>query len=38
MLPMLLQRFPNACPAGDPVRREGLMIRGYTSLRIALQG
>jgi cytochrome P450 len=38
MLPMLLQRFPNACPAGDPVRREGLMIRGYTSVPIALEG
>jgi cytochrome P450 len=38
MLPMLLQRFPNACPAGDPVRRQGLMIHGYTSLPIALQG
>jgi cytochrome P450 len=38
MLPMLVQRFPNACPAGDPVRRQGLMIRGYTSLPIALQG
>jgi cytochrome P450 len=38
MLPMLLQRFPNACPAGEPVRRQGLMIRGYTSLPIALHG
>lgn len=38
MLPMLLQRFPNACPAGDPARRQGLMIRGYTSLPIALHG
>ncbi len=36
MLPLLLQRFPNACPAGDPVRRAGLMIRRYTSLPIAL--
>jgi hypothetical protein len=35
---MLLQRFPNACLAGDPVRHEGLMIRGYTSLPIALNG
>ena len=38
MLPMLLRRFPNARLAGDPVRREGLMIRGYTSLPIALDG
>ena len=38
MLSMLLQRFPNACPAGSPVRREGLMIRGYTSLPITLTG
>jgi cytochrome P450 len=38
MLPMLLQRFPNASPAGEPVRRTGLMIRGYTSLPIALEG
>jgi cytochrome P450 len=38
MLPLLVQRFPNACPAGEPVRRGGLMIRGYTSLPIALDG
>jgi cytochrome P450 len=38
MLPMLLRRFPNARLGGDPVRREGLMIRGYTSLPIALDG
>lgn len=38
MLPMLLKRFPHARPAGEPVRREGIMIRGYTSLPIALHG
>ena len=38
MLPMLVRRFPNARPAGDPVRRGGLMIRGYSSLPIALDG
>ncbi|HEX4429728.1 MAG TPA: cytochrome P450 [Frankiaceae bacterium] len=38
MLPMLLDRFPMACVAGEPVRRSGLMLRGYTSLPIALNG
>ena len=38
MLPMLLRRYPNAAVAGTPVRRGGLMIRGYTSLPIALDG
>jgi cytochrome P450 len=38
MLPLLVQRYPNAYQAGEPVRRSGLMIRGYTSLPIALQG
>ncbi len=38
MLPMLLRRYPNAAVAGTPVRRGGLMIRGYSSLPIALDG
>jgi cytochrome P450 len=38
MLPLLVERYPNACLAGEPVRRSGLMIRGYTSLPIALEG
>jgi cytochrome P450 len=38
MLPMLLRRYPRAAVAGTPVRRGGLMIRGYTSLPIALDG
>ena len=38
MLPMLLRRYPTAAVAGEPVRRGGLMIRGYTSLPIALGG
>jgi cytochrome P450 len=38
MLPMLLRRYPRAAVAGEPVRRGGLMIRGYTSLPIALGG
>jgi cytochrome P450 len=38
MLPMLLRRYPGASVAGAPVRRSGLMIRGYTSLPIALHG
>lgn len=38
MLPRLVKRYPHACLAGEPVRRHGLMIRGYTSLPIALEG
>ena len=38
MLPMLLRRYPRAAVAGEPVRRGGLMIRGYTSLPITLGG
>jgi cytochrome P450 len=38
MLPLLVRRYPHACQAGEAVRRSGLMIRGYTSLPIALQG
>lgn len=38
ILPMLLDRFPKAALAGEPVRRSGLMLRGYTSLPIALNG
>ncbi|HEY2319608.1 MAG TPA: cytochrome P450 [Solirubrobacteraceae bacterium] len=36
MLPMLLRRYPGASLAGEPVRRGGLMLRGYTSLPIEL--
>jgi cytochrome P450 len=38
MLPMLLRRYPRAAVAGEPVRRGGLMIRGYTSLPITVGG
>jgi cytochrome P450 len=38
MLPRLVERYPNACLAGEPIRRSGLMIRGYTSVPIALEG
>jgi cytochrome P450 len=38
MLPMLLRRYPSASLAGEPVRRDGLMLRGYSSLPIALDG
>jgi cytochrome P450 len=38
MLPALLGRFPKAALVDEPVRRSGLMIRGYTSVRIALDG
>jgi cytochrome P450 len=38
MLPMLLRRYPKASLAGEPVRRDGLMLRGYSSLPIALHG
>ena len=36
LIPMLLNRFPRAAPAGEPLRRSGLMLRGYSSLPIAL--
>jgi cytochrome P450 len=38
ILPMLLRRYPKASLAGEPVRRDGLMLRGYSSLPIALHG
>jgi cytochrome P450 len=38
MLPLLLERFPRAALAGEPLRRSGLMLRGYTSLPVALEG
>jgi cytochrome P450 len=38
MLPMLLDRFPRAAVVCEPVRRSGLMLRGYKSLPIALEG
>ncbi|MFZ1994003.1 MAG: cytochrome P450 [Solirubrobacteraceae bacterium] len=38
MLPLLLRRYPKAALEGSPVRRGGLMIRGYTSLPVALDG
>jgi cytochrome P450 len=38
MIPELLHRYPNARLAGEPVRRLGLLIRGYTSLPIVLDG
>ncbi len=36
MLAELVRRYPDARLAGAPVRRDGLLIRGYTSLPIAL--
>jgi cytochrome P450 len=36
ILPMLLRRYPSARLAGEPTRRGGLTIRGYTSLPITL--
>lgn len=33
--PLLLQRLPGLAPAGDPVRRDRLTLRGYASLPIA---
>ncbi|MFL5862486.1 MAG: cytochrome P450 [Solirubrobacteraceae bacterium] len=38
MLPKLLRRYPRASVADEPVRRGGLMLRGYASLSIALDG
>jgi cytochrome P450 len=38
MIPELVRRFPNARLTGEPVRRHGLLIRGYTSLPVALDG
>ena len=38
MIPRLVERFPNARVSGVPVRRNGLLIRGYTSLPIELAG
>ena len=35
-LPALLRRFPRLRPAGEPVRRYGLMLRGYEELPVAL--
>ncbi|WP_035805754.1 cytochrome P450 [Kitasatospora mediocidica] len=35
-LPALLSRFPALTPAGDPVRRDRLVLRGYQSLPVAL--
>ena len=35
-LPALLRRFPRLRPAGEPVRRHGLMLRGYEELPVTL--
>lgn len=32
----LLRRFPNLAPAGDPVRRERLVLRGYQSMPVTV--
>jgi cytochrome P450 len=32
--PRLLSRFPALAPAGDPVRRPGLVLRGYETLPV----
>jgi len=34
--PRLLRRFPQIAPAGDPVRRDGLVLRGYESLPVTV--
>jgi cytochrome P450 len=38
MFPAFLRRFPSARLAGEPVRRAGLALRGYTSLPVTLTG
>jgi cytochrome P450 len=38
MILELVRRYPNVRLAGEPVRRTGLLIRGYTSLPLALDG
>ncbi|WP_329563642.1 cytochrome P450 [Kitasatospora sp. NBC_01266] len=35
-LPALLERFPGLAPAGEPVRRPRLVLRGYQSLPVSL--
>ncbi|MEW1830180.1 cytochrome P450 [Streptomyces sp. NPDC088196] len=35
-LPALLRHFPRLRPAGEPVRRHGLMLRGYEELPVTL--
>ncbi|MFJ9242710.1 cytochrome P450 [Streptomyces sp. NPDC101776] len=35
-LPALLRRFPRLRPAGEPVRRRGLMMRGHEQLPVTL--
>ena len=35
--PRLLQRFPRIAPAGDPVRRETLLLRGFDALPVAVR-
>jgi cytochrome P450 len=37
-LPILLRRFPELAPAGQPVRRDRLTLRGYASLPLAVTG
>jgi cytochrome P450 len=36
--PILLRRFPDLAPAGDPVRRDRLTLRGYASLPVSVTG
>ncbi|MDH6575042.1 cytochrome P450 [Kitasatospora sp. MAP5-34] len=36
-LPALLSRFPRLAPAGPPVRRDRLVLRGYQSLPVAVR-
>jgi cytochrome P450 len=38
MIPELVRRYPQARLAGEPVRRNGLLIRGFAALQIALTG
>jgi cytochrome P450 len=35
--PLLLQRLPGLRPAGEPVRRQRLVLRGYESMPVAWQ-
>ena len=34
--PRILDRFPELAAAGEPVRKNGLVLRGYESLPVAV--
>jgi cytochrome P450 hydroxylase len=35
--PRLLQRFPGIAPAGEPVRRDTLLLRGFDALPVTVR-